>query len=111
MKFHIIKRIVLASLLLFAALPAMSAGRNWETARHEHVAEARVIAKAAEIEVRAKSSTIFITTGHPAQVKVFTILGQLVSETSLPVGSSQLTLSTHGVFIIKIGEFTCKVAI
>ena len=111
MNFQAIKRIAIILLLSLSALPSVSAGKNWETARHEHVADARVVAKATEIEVRTKGSTIIVTTNHAAQIKVFTILGQLVSETTLPAGSSQLTLSTHGVFLIKIGEFTCKVAI
>lgn len=87
------------------------AGRVWELVRPEKVVEARVVAKDVEIEVRALNGSIYVTTAHQVQIKVFTILGQLVSQETLPAGTSQLNIGTHGVFIIKAGDFTCKVAL
>ena len=54
---------------------------------------------------------IIITTNHPVQVKVFTILGRLVSSETAPAGKSQLALPAHGVYIVKVGDLTCKVAV
>ena len=102
--------VILVILLAFDSMLSVAA-RNWESASLEKVSEARVVAKAQEIEIRSHGSTIYVVSSHPVHVKIFTILGQLVSETSLSAGSSQLALGGHGVYIVKVGEFTCKVAI
>ena len=44
-------------------------------------------------------------------MKIFTILGRLVSSDSIPAGTSQFLLPAHGVYIVKIGDVTCKVAV
>lgn len=87
------------------------AAKNWETVRVERLNEARVITRTSDIEVRTSSGTIIISTSRPVQVRVFSILGQLVSQDTIPAGVSQLTLNTHGLFIVKIGDMTCKVAL
>lgn len=86
--------------------------RIWESVKSDHgVTEARVVARGAEIEVRAGSGVIYVTTSQPLSIKVFTILGQTVAQDVLPQGTSQLVLGTHGVFIVKAGDTTFKVAV
>lgn len=77
----------------------------------ERLGEGKVVSRTSEIEVRTLRGTILVYTSRPTQVKVFSILGQLVSQESLPAGVSQLSLNTHGLFIVKIGDMTCKVAL
>ena len=67
--------------------------------------------RTSEVEVRTLSGTILIYANRPVQVRVFSILGQLVSSDTVPAGVSQLTLGTHGMFIVKVGDLTCKVAL
>ena len=45
------------------------------------------------------------------QIKIYTILGRLVSQDTVGPGTFQFQVSTHGVYIVKIGQLTCKVAI
>lgn len=89
----------------------MSAAKSWESVRQERISEGRVVTRTTEIEVSTLSGTIMISTTRSVQVKVFSILGQLVSSETIPPGVSQLHLNTHGLFIVKIGDLTCKVAL
>lgn len=90
---------------------AVYSARGWETVRSERLSEARVVSRTSDLEVRTASGAILVYTSRPVQVKVFSILGQLVSQENLPAGVSQLSLGTHGLFIVKIGDMTCKVAL
>ncbi|MDD2961252.1 MAG: T9SS type A sorting domain-containing protein [Muribaculaceae bacterium] len=63
------------------------------------------------IEIYATQNTIIIRTPKKIQVRVFTILGQLVSQATLNVGTSELKISSRGIYIIKIGNITQKVAL
>ncbi len=104
-----LKAMMLAAALLAAPI-AMSATKGWETLRSERV-DAKSVVRAGEIEIKTAKGVIIITSSHPVQVKVFTILGQLVSSETLSVGTSQLHLGGHGIYIVKAGEITCKVAL
>ena len=92
------------------ALPAYSAPTKWETPKTERT-DGKTIIKDSDTEIKAARGIIVINSNKPTQLKVYTILGQLVSRENLPAGQSQLTLSAHGVYIIKTPELTCKVAL
>ena len=63
------------------------------------------------VEIFQRSGTIIIRTQRPVQVKVFTILGQLVSQATLPAGTSELRLGSRGIYMVKVGNITQKVAL
>lgn len=63
------------------------------------------------VEIFQRSGTITIRTQRTIQVKVFTILGQLVSQATLPPGTSELKLNSRGIYLVKIGNITQKVAL
>ena len=44
-------------------------------------------------------------------VRVYTILGQMVSQATLQAGTSELRLGTRGIYLVRIGNLTQKVAI
>lgn len=104
----------MAGLLLLtmtaAVVPSHSWAKGWEPVKTER-ADAKTVMRETEIEIKAASGTLMVSTNHPAQIKVFTILGRLVSSETLPAGKSQLTLPAHGVYIVKVGDLTCKVAV
>lgn len=64
-----------------------------------------------EIYSDSSTGTITIKTPHRIQVRVFTILGQLVSQATLNPGISELKINSRGVYIVKIGNITQKVAL
>ena len=63
------------------------------------------------IEIYGGKGVISIVTPKRIQVRVYTILGQLVSQATLNPGTSQLRIGSRGIFLIKIGNLTQKVAI
>lgn len=93
-----------------AFFPALTVARSWETVKSERV-DAKSIVKESEIEIKAAPGLIIINSDHQVKVQVFTILGRLVSSETVAPGSFQLAMPAHGVYIVKVGEMTCKVAV
>lgn len=62
------------------------------------------------VEITSQDGNIIVKVSHKAQVKVFTILGQLVSQAELNPGTSVLKLNSRGIYIVKVGNVTQKVA-
>lgn len=63
------------------------------------------------IEIFATDGSIIVRTPHKVQVRVFTILGQLVSQATVGPGTSELKMSARGIYVVKIGNVTQKVAL
>lgn len=63
------------------------------------------------VEVAVSEGYIYIGTVRPVTVKVFTILGQLISQESLTSGTHRLRMTARGVYILKIGPTTRRVTI
>lgn len=102
----------LALLLLAVAGSAdmSAASRGWEIAKSERP-DAKVVVRETDVEIRVANGLIIVTTNHAVPIKVFTILGRVVNSETLPAGRSQLALPAHGVYIVRIGDLTCKVAV
>ena len=97
------------SLILISA-PAIAAPNRWEILKTERT-DAKTVVKETELEIKTAPYTIIVTSNHSVQIKIFTILGRLVSSDNLPAGTNSLSLPAHGVYLVKIGNLTCKVAI
>ncbi|MGN0212576.1 MAG: DUF6383 domain-containing protein [Muribaculaceae bacterium] len=63
------------------------------------------------VEIFGVNSSIIVRTPHRVQVRVFTILGQMVSQAVLNAGTSELKINSRGIYIVKIGNVTQKVAL
>lgn len=102
----------MVALLIMAAAFVMPVGASarWETLRTERT-DVRSVARDSDIEIKATKGVIQITTNRPQQVKIYTILGRLVSSETVVAGTSQFIVKSHGVYIIKAGDLTCKVAL
>lgn len=83
---------------------------KWEPVK-EIETNLRLVSKQPNIEVFSQPSRITVTVHTPINVKIFTILGKLVSTQDLEPGIYEYKLNTHGIYIIKTSETTCKVAI
>lgn len=92
-----------------ALLPVASLAKGWEPVRTD-VSSLSSVAHDNDVEIRVSPGHVVVVASQPVQIKVFTILGQIVSSESLPAGTSRLPLS-HGVYIVKVGELTCKIAV
>ena len=63
------------------------------------------------IEIYGYNGVIYIKTPRRIAVRVFTILGQNVSQATLNPGTHELKIGTRGIYIVKIGNLTQKVAL
>ena len=63
------------------------------------------------IEIYGSNGTITIVTPKKITVRVYTILGQMVSQATLQAGTSELRLNSRGIYLVRIGNITQKVAI
>lgn len=105
--------ILMSGILLLvsaAAVPAYAGPKSWEPVKTER-ADIKTVVKETDIEIKASQGLIVVACNHPVQIKIFTILGRLVNNETIPAGRSQLLLPAHGVYIVKIGDLTCKVAV
>lgn len=84
--------------------------RGWETVKSER-SDVKLVMRDNDIEIKSASGVIQVHTRTPVQIKIFTILGRLVSSETLPQGTMQFVVPAHGVYIVKAGDITCKVAV
>lgn len=110
MRLNRLKYILISAALLTAAVSVRAAGRPWEQLKTER-ADAKSVARDTDVEIKTAPSTIVVSCNKPMSVKVYTILGQLVSAETVAAGTSQLHIPGHGVYIVKISSITCKVAL
>lgn len=89
---------------------ATSSAMKWEPVKTERT-DTKSVIKETELEIKTASSTIIVTSNHTVRVQIFTILGRLVSSETVPAGTSQLVLPAHGVYLVKVGTLTVKVAV
>ena len=63
------------------------------------------------MEIFQGEGPIPIRTPRRIQVRVFTILGQSVSQATIGPGTVELKIGARGIYIVKIGNLTQKVAL
>lgn len=108
MRSRISYKILVALALTVGVFPA--AAKGWETLKTEKV-QTKPVASTSEIEIRAVRGIIYLNTSKSVNIKIFTILGSRIADDTLMAGSYQFPVPTHGVYIIKAGDLTCKVAV
>lgn len=89
--------------------PLESSAKGWEIVRTD-ISGLNAVARDNDVEVKVAPGHLVVSSTQQLQIKVFTILGQLVSNETLPAGVNRLSLS-HGVYIVKVGDLTCKIAV
>lgn len=114
MKMQRLLTLLFLSLMLISRGPAAMAAPAVPVAEWEHVDTPTSVSENSEaehLEVTVHDGYIYVTTPRSVTVKVFTILGQLVSQAKLAAGSSRLKLTTRGIYILKAGSQTRRVTI
>ena len=108
-------RRVLAILTLILALGlgnTVLAEIQWHETNREMTGKALNDPRTSDgIEIYGSNGTITIVTPKRITVRVYTILGQMVSQATLQPGTSELRLGSRGIYLVRIGNLTQKVAI
>lgn len=107
---HIIAAATAACILLGAGYASAAGTKGWEPVRTEY-SSAKKILKETDFEIRVSPGVIMVSANREVQIKIFTILGRLVNSETLQPGTSRLTLPAHGVYIVKVNDITCKIAV
>lgn len=102
--------LIAATLILGVSLSPLAEAKGWEPVKNEKVTGQHVVGDS-EIEIKTGNGIIYVNTSKHVNIKIFTILGSRISEDNLSPGFYQFAVPTHGVFIVKAGELTCKVAL
>ena len=103
--FKLLTRILLLTLAAALTVPATAQKSRWEqveTARGD---------LSEELAVVVRDNYIYITVYRPTAVKLFTILGQPVSQVTLPAGTSRFKVAARGIYILKAGSTTRRITI
>lgn len=104
-----IARIV--AVVIFAAMAFMTdAAPAWEKVANVSAEVVESIG-ADDYEARVVDHAIRLTLTRKTNVKVFTILGQLVADKQLEAGVWQLPLSARGIYILKVGSSTRRITL
>ncbi len=105
-------RIALSALLLATGSSwSVAYAKTWYTISSEQASDSKVVLRQPDVEVRSSRGAIIVTTNKPIQIKVYSILGQLVAQDTLQAGTFRMGINAHGIYIVKIGDLTCKVAV
>ncbi len=107
-----VKRLYISLLLaLGAALLAGAATPSWEVAKSPDQIELADRAESEQIEIRVKDRYVYVTTNEELTVKVYSILGQLISTQTIQPGTYRLQLPSRGIYILKAGTVTRRITI
>ncbi len=104
---------VIASIVLMLwVTPAVSAQIAWRETNRELPSRSLNNPHLSDgVEIYGSNGAIIIRTPRRINVSVFTILGQNVSQAAIGPGTAELKLGTRGIYIVKIGNITQKVAL
>lgn len=97
--------IAAAAMAVQAAPPAQQAAPRWE---QMETVETELTD---DVSVTVRDGHIYVTVTKPSQIKLFTILGQPISQVTLPPGTSRFKVTARGIYILKIGSITRRVTI
>ena len=104
--------VILAMILALGLGNAALAEIQWHETNREMTGKSLNDPRTSDgIEIYGSNGTITIVTPKRINVRVYTILGQMVSQATLQPGTSELRLGSRGISLVRIGNLTQKVAI
>lgn len=101
---------LLMAAVAVTSVPVSVCAKGWESLKTETTAGKKIAAET-DLEIRASHGVIYINSNKNINIKIFTILGSQIANDTLNAGSYQFVVPAHGVYIVKAGDLTCKVAL
>ncbi|MDE6378232.1 MAG: T9SS type A sorting domain-containing protein [Duncaniella sp.] len=102
---------IILTLVLAAALSLPAATPRWESVDVVPQQVAEIVAPGSQVTHAVHDGYIYIIGSSQVQVKVFTILGQLISQETLQPGIHRLRINARGIYLLKLGSATLRVTI
>lgn len=108
------RRIIIAVISGVCCLTSMASAQSvehqWQEAKNIS-GNFKAVSSHPDIEVFSAPNMIMLKVSREVKVNVFSILGKLLSSQTLTPGIYQFEIESHGVYIIKTDETSCKIAI
>ena len=89
---------------------AQSLEPHWQEAKAIN-GNFKAVATQPDIEIFSAPHIIMLKVNHEIDIRLFTILGKLISASHLEPGIYEFRMEAHGIYIIKTNEISCKIAI
>lgn len=102
------RHLILITAILLCICYGVNAASVWERTGGKVQTE-RIDAEGPEVIV--SEGYVYVSTTRPTTVKVFSILGQLISQETIQPGISRFRLPSRGIYILKVGTLTKRITI
>lgn len=102
--------------ILITALTATLAGLAANTPEWEEVTApmpgvTREIGQETETDIVVRDGYIYLWSEKPVTVKLFSILGQLISQETVKPGLHRIRMASRGIYILRAGTTTRRITI
>ncbi len=102
-------RYLLIAIIISASILTARSDTAWETlntsVRNEQIVEND------DINISSHDGYVYLSTPHSTNVKIFSILGQLISQKDIQAGSYRIRLASKGIYILRAGSITRRITI
>lgn len=102
------------TLILMFTLAAMNAAANtsvWEEVAAPVPPTSQTFEMDADTQIAVADGYIYIWAEKPVTVKLFSILGQLITQDTLKPGLHRIKLTSRGIYIVRAGTSTRRVTL
>lgn len=89
---------------------AQTQSNSWHEAKNIN-GNYKAVSALPDIEVFSAPNVIMIKVNQSTDVRLFTILGKIISSQHLEPGIFEYHLESHGIYIVKTDISSCKIAI
>lgn len=108
-----LRRLILAALLLLAAALSAAAGsqrlpKGWDSV--DPPASAQQI-EPDETEILTLNGYVYVIARREVKVAILTVLGQPVTEVTLPAGCHRFRIASRGIYILRADTSTFRITI
>lgn len=105
-----VKRIFLILVLLLSSAAGIAASEvlPQDDSSHNY---SREYVENEDIEINVKDGVVTITTSKTVTIKIFTILGQLITTETVKPGTKKFHIESRGIYILKAGSVTRRITI
>lgn len=105
----------LLATLGFAAIALLpctaSNGLAWEEVTAPAPAVAQAFERETETEIVVRDGYIYLWSEDTVTVKLFSILGQLISQETVKPGLHRIRLNSRGIYILRVGTITRRITL
>ena len=90
---------------------AFGATATWEEVNAPAPATTQTIEMDSDTQMAVAEGYIYLWTEKPVTVKIFSILGQLITQETIKPGLHRIRLSARGIYIVRVGQSTRRVTL